>query len=255
MSILDDRLLDSRVAWVTGAGRGLGRAIARGLAAAGADVVVSSRTREELDETVAQIKSDGGHAVAVVADVTDPDQIDHASQVAHDLRGHLDVLVNNAGVSSVFVRSENLRLEDWKRTLEVNLTGAFMCAQVAGRYMLAGSGGSIVNISSVHGRTGAQRLAAYAASKGGLELLTRTLAVEWADRGVRVNAVAPGYFETDFTKGLRNSKVWRDVLLRRIPQGRFGTPHEVVGAVLFLASDLSTYVTGSTLAVDGGWTA
>jgi NAD(P)-dependent dehydrogenase (short-subunit alcohol dehydrogenase family) len=247
--------LEDRVAWVTGAGRGLGRAIAWGLAAAGAEVVVSSRSREELDETVAKIESDGGRAVAVVADVTDPDQVDHAAQVARDLRGHLDVLVNNAGVSTVFVRSEELELRDWKRMLDVNLTGAFLCAQAAGRRMLAGSGGSIVNVSSVHGRSGVQRLAAYAASKGGLEMLTRTLAVEWAERGVRVNAVAPGYFETDMTKGVRSSDTWRELLLRRIPQGRFGSPDEVVGAVLFLASDLSTYVTGATLAVDGGWTA
>jgi NAD(P)-dependent dehydrogenase (short-subunit alcohol dehydrogenase family) len=253
-SHMDSLLLDGRVAWVTGAGRGLGAAIAQGLAAAGATVALTARTEPELAETLAKIEADGGRGLVLQADVTDPEQVEGAAAALLDRLGGLDVLVNNAGISPVMTRSEALSLADWQRILEVNLTGAFICSQAAGRHMLAAAGGSIISISSIHGQLGWPRLAAYAASKGGLELLTRTLAVEWADRNVRVNAVAPGYFATEMTAGLRAS-ARSDALLERIPLARFGLPQEVVGAVLFLASDLSSYVTGSTVSVDGGWTA
>jgi NAD(P)-dependent dehydrogenase (short-subunit alcohol dehydrogenase family) len=252
---MDNLLLDGKVAWVTGAGRGLGAAIAQGLAAAGATVALTARTPTELDETLAKIEADGGHGLVLPADVTDSEQVDGVVATAIDRLGGLDVLVNNAGISPVLARSEALSLTDWRRILEVNLTGAFICAQAAGRHMLAASGGSIISISSVHGQQGWPRLPAYAASKGGLEMLTRTLAIEWADRNVRVNTVAPGYFATEMTAGLRASGHLSDALVQRIPLGRFGLPQEVVGSVLFLASDLSSYVTGSTVSVDGGWTA
>jgi NAD(P)-dependent dehydrogenase (short-subunit alcohol dehydrogenase family) len=251
---MDNLQLDGRVAWVTGAGRGLGRAVAQGLAAAGAEVALTSRTEAELAETLAKIEADGGRGVVLPADVTDPEQVEAVAAAALDRLGRLDILINNAGISPVLARSEALALADWKRILEVNLTGAFICSQAAGRQMLADGGGSIINISSVHGRVGSPRLAAYAASKGGLELLTRTLAVEWADRNVRVNAVAPGYFATEMTEGIRAS-TRSESLVQRIPLGKFGLPQQVVGAVLFLASDMSSYVTGTTVSVDGGWTA
>jgi NAD(P)-dependent dehydrogenase (short-subunit alcohol dehydrogenase family) len=251
---MDNLLLDGKVAWVTGAGRGLGAAIAQGLAAAGATVALTARTRTELDETLAKIEADGGRGLVLPADVTDPEQIDQVLAAVLDGPGSLDVLVSNAGISPVLTRSEALSLTDWRHILEVNLTGSFICMQAAGRHMLAASGGSIISVSSVHGQQAWPRLAAYAASKGGLEMLTKTLAIEWADRNVRVNAVAPGYFATEMTAGLRASGR-TDALVGRIPLARFGLPQEVVGAVLFLASDLSSYVTGSTLSVDGGWTA
>ncbi len=251
---MDNLLLDGKVAWVTGAGRGLGAAIAQGLAAAGATVALTARSRSELAETLAKIEADGGRGLVLPADVTDPVQVDGVIAAALDGLGGLDVLVNNAGISPVLTRSEALSLADWRRILDVNLTGAFICSQAAGRHMLAASRGSVISISSVHGQQAWPRLAAYAASKGGLEMLTRTLAIEWADRNVRVNAVAPGYFATEMTAGLRASGR-SDALVQRIPLGRFGLPQEVVGAVLFLASDLSSYVTGSTVSVDGGWTA
>jgi NAD(P)-dependent dehydrogenase (short-subunit alcohol dehydrogenase family) len=251
---MDTLPLDGKVAWVTGAGRGLGAAIAQGLAAAGAAVVLTARTDGELGETLDKIEADGGRGLVLPADVTDAERVEAVAAAAVQEFGGLDILVNNAGISPVMTRSEALRLSDWKRILEVNLTGAFICAQAAGRYMLAASGGSIISISSVHGRSAWPRLPAYAASKGGLEMLTKTLAVEWADRNVRVNAVAPGYFSTEMTAGLRASAL-AEPLVARIPVGRFGLPEEVVGAVLFLASDAASYVTGSTISVDGGWTA
>ena len=251
---MDGLLLDGKVAWVTGAGRGLGAAIAQGLAAAGAAVVLTARSGGELTETLAKIEADGGRGLVLAADVTDAERVAAVAATVVERFGAVDILVNNAGISPVLTRSEALSLPDWKRILEVNLTGAFICAQAAGQHMLAGNGGSIIGISSVHGKQGWPRLAAYAASKGGLEMLTRTLAVEWADRNVRVNAVAPGYFATEMTAGLRASAL-SEALTERIPFGRFGLPQEVVGAVLFLASDASSYVTGSTVSVDGGWTA
>jgi NAD(P)-dependent dehydrogenase (short-subunit alcohol dehydrogenase family) len=251
---MDSLLLDGKVAWVTGAGRGLGAAIAQGLAAAGATVLLSARTVSELTETLAKIEADGGRGMVAQADVTDPARVEAVATEAVERFGAIDILVNNAGISPVLNRSEALSLTDWKHIIEVNLTGSFICARAAGQHMLAGSGGSIISISSVHGQAGWPRLAAYAASKGGLEMLTRTLAVEWADRNVRVNAVAPGYFATEMTAGLRASPL-SEALVQRIPFGRFGQPQEVVGAVLFLASDASSYVTGSTVSVDGGWTA
>src|ERR1700761_1088361 len=251
---MDNLLLDGKGAWVTGAGRGLGGAIPQGCAGAGATVALTARTRPELDETLAKIEADGGHGLVLPADVTEPEQVDRVVAELTDRLGGLDVLVSNAGISPVLNRSEALSLADWRRILDVNLTGSFSCMQAAGQHMLAGSGGRIISISSVHGQQAWPRLAAYAASKGGLEMLTRTLAVEWADRNVRVNAVAPGYFATEMTAGLRASAL-SEALTERIPFGRFGLPQEVVGAVLFLASDASSYVTGSTVSVDGGWTA
>lgn len=251
---MDSLQLDGKVAWVTGAGRGLGSAIALGLAAAGATVALTARTEIELAETLAKIDADGGRGAVLPGDVTDPGRMESVASSIVDRFGRLDILVSNAGISPVLTRSEELALADWTRILDVNLTGAFICAQAAGRHMLAAGSGSIIGISSVHGRTGYPRLAAYAASKGGLEMLTRTLAIEWADRNVRVNAVAPGYFATAMTAGIRAS-AWSDALIQRIPLGKFGLPQQVVGAVLFLASDMSTYVTGTTVSVDGGWTA
>ena len=172
-----------------------------------------------------------------------------------DAFGSLDILVNCAGVSPTFARAEEVSDEDWTHVLDVNLTGTFLCARAAARLMLASEGGSIVNVASIHAKVGMARLAAYSASKGGTEALTRTLALEWADRGIRVNSVAPGYFATEMTEGLRGHDRWRSTLLNRIPLQRFGEPDELVPAVLFLVSDAARYITGSTLSVDGGWTA
>lgn len=239
--------LTGRTAWVTGAGKGLGRAMALALGAAGATVAVTSRTRADLESLAAELGED---SVVLPGSVADPG---FAEACVAEL-GRVDVLVNCAGISPTFKRSEAVSDEEWQQVLRVNLDGTWFCSRAAGRRMLEQGGGSIVNVSSVHGTTGFDRIAAYAASKGGVEALTRVLAVEWANRGVRVNALAPGYFATDLSDGLMQSR-WGDVIRGAIPQGRIGEAGELGGAVVFLASDASSYVTGTTLYVDGGWTA
>jgi NAD(P)-dependent dehydrogenase (short-subunit alcohol dehydrogenase family) len=240
---------------VTGASRGLGRALAYAFAGAGAALLLSARSPDALAQLADELSENGADVAVVAGSVTDPAVVDGTARVARERWGRLDVLVNNAGISAGFARAERLELADWRDVLDVNLTAPLVCCRAALPLMEAAAGGSIVNISSVHGARAHERVAAYAASKGGLEMLTRTLALEWAPRGIRVNAVAPGYLETDMTARLRDHERWRAALLGRIPMGRFGTPAEVVGAVLFLAGESSRYVTGSTVLVDGGWTA
>ncbi|MFC0530282.1 SDR family NAD(P)-dependent oxidoreductase [Phytohabitans kaempferiae] len=247
--------LAGKVAWITGAGRGLGRAIAVGLAAAGARVALTARSADQLKDVADEIDSrTGGPTLVLPGSVSDPAVVaDHAARVVGEL-GRLDVLVNSAGISPSVVRSEHLTDADWQQILDINLTGTFYCCREAGRYMLAAGSGSIVNVSSVHGHTAVERMCAYAASKGGVELLTRTLSVEWADRGVRVNSLAPGYFRTQLTEAYVASRHGARVM-SRIPMARIGETSELVGAAVFLAGDASSYVTGASLVVDGGWTA
>ncbi|KQX78544.1 SDR family oxidoreductase [Streptomyces sp. Root1310] len=246
--------LDGRTAWVTGAGKGLGRAIAVALSQAGADVAVTARTAADLESLAAELAGHGGKVLVLPGSVADPDTVRAAVGRITGATGRLDVLVNCAGVSPHFTRSEFVTDEDWRRVLDINLRGTFSCCREAGRVMLGQGSGSIVNVSSVHARTGFERIAAYAASKGGVEALTRALAVEWADRGVRVNTLAPGYFRTDLSSGLLDSR-WGERIVRGTPLGRVGDAGELGGAAVFLASAASRFVTGTTVTVDGGWTA
>lgn len=248
--------LTGKVAWITGAGKGLGSAIARALYSAGATVVLTSRTESDLDRIAGELDPDGSaDRTSVIAGSVDaPGFADNAVQHVLATRGQLDVLINCAGISPSFTRSESVSDDDWQRVMKVNLDGAFYCARAAGAHMLSRRSGSIVNVTSVHAVTGFERIAAYAASKGGLDALTKTLAVEWAERGVRVNALAPGYFRTDLSSGLLDSK-WGDSIVKATPAGRLGIPSELGGAAVFLASDASSYVTGTTVNVDGGWVA
>ena len=247
--------LRGKVAAVTGASRGLGRAIALGLAEAGVDLILSSRGQEDVQRVAAEIEALGGQALAVAADVAQADDVQRLLDRGLERFGRVDVLVNNAGISPVYKRAEQMALADWQRILDVNLTGVFLCCQAFGRAMLAQQRGVVINMSSVGAQAGFPRLSAYCASKGAVESLTRVLAMEWAASGVRVNALAPAFIETDMTAGVREHEALNATIVQRTPLHRMGLPNEVVGAELFLASDAASYVTGQVLTVDGGWLA
>jgi NAD(P)-dependent dehydrogenase (short-subunit alcohol dehydrogenase family) len=252
---LDLLPLAGKVAWVTGAGRGLGRAIALGLGQAGANVALTSRTTDDLMSLKAAITAGDREAVVIPGSVTQAHTMQAAADEVVASFGRLDILVNSAGISSSFARAEDVSIEVLQSIIEVNLVGTFICCREAGRSMLASGGGSIINISSVLAKSGFGRLSAYAASKGGVESMTRALAVEWAGRGVRVNCVAPGYFTTPLSEPMLLNDRLRQSVIDRTPMGRIGDPSELVGMVTFLASNAASFVTGATFAVDGGWTA
>ena len=249
--------LSNQVAIVTGSGRGLGAAIARGLAAAGATVMLCSRTQAEVECIAVEIVRNGGKAAAVVADTSDRASCQRLIDQTISKFGKLNVLVNNAGIDSISP-AEDLTDDGWDRVVNTNLKGYFLCSQIAARQMLAqGSGGSIINNSSICSIIGVNGLTVYSATKGGVNQLTRVMAVEWAKRGIRVNAIAPGYFDNimqDATAEHATSEKQKQVLAFT-PMGRRGQPEELIGPVIFLASEASSYVTGAILFVDGGYTA
>lgn len=247
--------LDGKVAVVTGGGRGLGLAITRGLVAHGATVVIGGRDRERLAAAARDLNLERLNGGTHVLDVAREESV--AAMVAWVLGtfGRVDVLVNNAGINPHYRAPEDTSLTEWREIVDVNLTGVFLCCREFGRPMVAQGSGSIINVSSVAGHTGMAKTTAYCAAKGGVELMTRSLAIDWATKGLRVNALAPGYFETDLTAGVREHPILRERLLSKTPMGRFGAPRELAGAAVFLASDASSYVTGQSLLVDGGWVA
>ncbi|MGE0068187.1 MAG: SDR family NAD(P)-dependent oxidoreductase [Solirubrobacterales bacterium] len=247
--------LEGRVAWITGASRGLGRTIAFAFAGAGAEVVLSARNGGHLAEISEAIAERGGTSHVVVGSVTEEADVAAAVETIADRCGRLDVLVNNAGISPYFVRSERLEPAAMRELLDTNLVGAFDCCRAAFGLLELSPAASVVNVSSVHGSRSHERMLAYAVTKGGMEMLTRTLADEWADRGIRVNSLAPGYITTEMTEGLRDHERWNAELTERTPLGRFATTQEIAACALFLAAPISGYVTGTTLFADGGWSA
>jgi NAD(P)-dependent dehydrogenase (short-subunit alcohol dehydrogenase family) len=254
MNSSDSFKLDGKVALVTGSAQGLGREIAVGLARSGCSLVLADMVDSEA--TARQVEETGSRAVSLKADVSDEAQVKSAVEKAISECKKLDVLVNNAGISQLsFTATEDLPVEEWDRILAVNLRGTFLFCKHVGKQMIVGGGGSIVNIASTAGIAGVVRAPAYCASKAGIILLTKSLALEWARYNIRVNAIAPHYLETDLTKGLRASEKVYDGLVRQIPMRRFAKPVEVVGTVLLLCSPASSYVTGTVNAVDGGFLA
>jgi NAD(P)-dependent dehydrogenase (short-subunit alcohol dehydrogenase family) len=247
--------LSGRVAIVTGSSRGIGRAIVEGLAAAGAAVTVTGRDGVLAESVARAISGAGGISLAVAADVSKTADVERLVQTSLDKYGRIDILVNNAGIAPFYKKAEQVSEAEWDQVIEVNLKGAFLCAQAAGRVMISQGSGRILNVSSVGGRVALPKLAAYCAAKGGLEQITRVLAAEWARHNILVNAIAPAFVETDLTAGLRENRKLRDGIIGQTPLGRFGKPEEIVGAAIYLASDAASYVTGQTLYVDGGWTA
>lgn len=244
--------LEGQVALVTGAGRGIGRALAFGLAQAGATVAVNDIDAGSAEATAAALISAAFPAAAFPADVSDPDAVTALVDAVAARWGRLDVLVNNAGVEPTGTILD-LPLADWQRTLAVNLTGPFLTCQAAGRVMKAQGGGAIVNISSIAGRAfGLRNRAAYVASKTGLVGFTRECAREFAAYNIRVNAVCPGVIITEMTTHLRQNETMMRKWLEDIPQGRLGEPEDVVGLVVFLCSGAARYLTGQAINVDGG---
>ncbi len=244
--------LDGKVAIVTGASSGLGRHFALTLARAGAKVAVAARRLDRLDELGSEIEAFDGRAAALALDVTDAASVQGAVRAAETELGPIAILVNNAGVAGAKAALD-LDESDWDRVVDTNLKGAWLVAQEVARHMVRlGHGGSIINIASVLGFRGSERLAPYSASKGGLIQLTRTLALELAQHDIRVNAIAPGYFETDLNREFLASPAGRR-RLRRIAARRFGEAADLDGALLLLASDAGRYMTGSVVTVDGGY--
>jgi NAD(P)-dependent dehydrogenase (short-subunit alcohol dehydrogenase family) len=240
--------LAGRHALVTGGGTGLGRSLALTLAAAGARLTLCARRTAPLEETAALIRSGGGTAACLVMDVSDPASVTAAFAA---LDGPLDVLVNNAGVAADRMLLD-VEEEDWSRVQEANLGGAWRVARAAARHMIdGGRGGSIINIASVLGTSVQKGTGPYAAAKAGLLHLSRSMALEWARYGIRVNAIAPGYYHTDMAASYLESDTGH-AMLKRIPLRRLGDPDELAGALLLLASGAGRYMTGSVITVDGG---
>ena len=243
--------LSGRVAIVTGTSRGLGQQFARALAKGGADLVLTSRHRDRLTAFEAQMRALGRRAVSLELDVRDSGSIERMAAAAEDAYGHLDILVNNAGMN---IRKPALEVtwEDWNAILDTNLRGSFFVAQAVARRMVPRGYGRIINIGSVTSVAGYAGLAPYGASRGGIRQLTMSLADDWGRHGITVNCLAPGWFKTAQNQVLYENEEWVKTLVERIPARRPGAPGDLDGAVVFLASETSRYVTGQTLLVDGG---
>ena len=254
-TILDRFRLDGRRALVTGGARGLGRVIAHALAEAGADVAIASRSLAACEAAAAEIAEETGRTtLGLAADITVTSQVDELIQGVESALGPIDILVNNAGIN-VRGASEQLAEADWDAVIATNLKAPFLCARAVGVGMRARGWGRVINLGSIMGVVALPGRSPYAASKAGVINLTRVLALEWAGTGVTANALCPGAFGTEMNRALLDDPVRYQEFVRRIPMGRWGELDEITGAAVFLASDAASYVTGSALFVDGGWTA
>jgi NAD(P)-dependent dehydrogenase (short-subunit alcohol dehydrogenase family) len=243
--------LTGKVAIVTGGGKGIGRAIALGLAASGASVTIAARSQQEIDAVAEEIRQMGGKALAVVTDMTVNEQLENMVRATLDTFGRIDILVNNAARS--FMRSLlDLREEGWDKVFDTNVKAAWLLSRLVARQMIEQKSGNIINITTVGAEKAELGMAAYGCSKAALKMLTRCMAREWAAFGIRVNAVGPTLTRTEFSKPIWSNPEVAKLVSSKIPLGRLAEPEEMVGAVLFLASDAANFITGESIYVDGG---
>jgi len=268
--INEEYRVDGKVAIVTGAGRGIGKAIALTLAEAGADITVVARTKEQIEQTAEDIRKLGRKALAIPADVSQEDQVKKVVEQTVSRYGKIDILVNNAGIAvskpvvlipgaefagftgKVSEQDEQTTLQEWRQVIDTNLTGAFIFAQAVGPYMMKQKKGKVINTSSTAADEGLPRISAYSASKAGLSTFTRCLASEWGPFNINVNAIAPGVIRTDMVAHHLENPKSKEAILERIPLGRVAEPRDVALLVLFLASEASDYLTGQIFTIDGG---
>jgi NAD(P)-dependent dehydrogenase (short-subunit alcohol dehydrogenase family) len=244
-------LLTGKIAIVTGGGSGIGRRVAIAFSEFGAKLVIADIDKKAADLVVSEIKAKGGEAFATRMDVTNPDEVDEMVNAAASAFGRIDILFNNAGIS-IRCPAESFSLEDWNKIIAVNLTGMFVCAQAVGRVMIKQGGGKIINTASVSAKLGHPGNLAYAAAKHGVVGMTKVMAVEWGKYGVSVNCIGPGVIKTPMTMKAFTDPGQYQELVKRVPLGRLGEPDDIVGAVVFLASEASNYVTGQTIYIEGG---
>ncbi len=254
MSVLDNFRLDGKVSIVTGASRGLGEAMAEALAEAGSHIVLAARSVEALNTIAERLRALGVKALVVPTHVEEEKELDHLVEETVNEFGRIDVLVNNAGTTARHPAIDFPR-EEWDRVVAVNLRSVFLLCQKVARVMRRQDGGKIINIASLLSEIGVPLIPAYAVSKGGIRQLTKSLAVEWAQYNIRVNAIGPGYFRSDLTERLYQDPERYNPILSRVAIKRWGKPEDLKGAVVYLASKASDYVTGQVLYVDGGYLA
>jgi len=251
--VAENSSLAGKVAVVTGGSRGIGRAIALAFAEHGADVVPTARGEVDVRRVAGEIEALGRRSLPVTTDVADEDSVRALCRATLERFGQVDILVNNAGSNLEGRSFVDLSLAEWEGVMSVNLRGPFLCSRELGRPMLERGSGAVLNVSSILASVGMVTTLPYSASKGGLEAMTRTLAVEWAPRNVRVNCIVPGFLETDMTAKLRERPKLSSWLTGQIPMRRFGRAEEMVGLALLLCSDAGSYITGATFNADGGW--
>ena len=255
MKVQDMFNLKGKVAVVTGSSSGLGVTFAQALAEVGANIVLAARRIDKLNQVADSIAKLGVKVTSIQCDVSQPNQVQSLVDETIKTFGRLDILVNNAGVAAMSPATD-ISVEDWNRVVSINLTGTFLCARTAAKQMIKRAGGKIVNIASIYGAVGDVFPASpYYATKGAVINLTRDLAVEWAPFKINVNAIAPGFFPSEMTEGIFSDPHYLEYINKQTPLGRTGNAEDLKGAVVYLASSASDYVTGQTIFVDGGWTA